>query len=968
MNRRYFIKMGSLAGAALPLGSWLKAGALNRTHGMAGSHGMNEVVDPDNLYELFAAPPSHYRPYVRWWWNGDRVTQQEVLRELDILQDAGIGGVEINPIKWNDNANPIDIPQLQWGTEPWLEVVETAVKGAKERGMVCDMIVGSGWPYGGEFVPMEERSQIIVLGTKNLDPHQNYSFTRKELEDSVTPPSNFKDKQSELFLLRLAPTQMDSFTAGTDLNVLEQIHVKTGDQPQVLYYLVKVTGFQSVIQGAWGAGGPVINHYQKEAVQHYLDHFGGILTSRLGSLNQYFRAFFTDSIELEGANWCADMFEQFQSRHHYDLKPYFPYILHKVGEMGNTVNEAYGSQFSPEVVEVLNQVRFDFETTRTELFQERFIGTFTAWCKAQGVQSRMQAYGMDCHPLEASMLLDIPECETWIWVPEVEEFDDKRSEFGGRNYTNVNKFISSAAHLNGKQLISCEEMTNTGQIFNTTLERIKVTGDQSNLSGVTHSILHGFNYSPIEAPFPGWIRYGTYFNERNTWWPYMRLWTDYKARLSYLFQQGDMQADIAVLHPLADLASKFGYQRDPFPKITYPTYVHYVWEAIHQNGNGCDYLSEHLIQQSTISNGQFHFHNRSYKALVLIEVESMDLATAKAIKRFADSGGKVIFIGKAPHLSPGLLDHQHLSHAVAHTMAPVVKRFGIVPAPGADALAWFKDIQQQYGLTPYVHMDVLAYHISQLHYKVGSSAVFFFVNYSAAKEHRFQAQFNVKGTPFVWDPETGKRFRLTPGSDGTLSIHLGPAATQLIIFEPDPASGASETPTKGISETAGPSDIPVYVSPPTSQPAQWVSPAGPWTVELAHVNGTSRTIQLTELTDLKSRPDTKDFAGTLLYQTASPISVKGSRVFLDLGHINDISVLEINGMPLGTHWYGRHLYDITPALRADAAPNYISIKVVTTLGAYTKSLTGNKAAQEWSDGKLFGPTGLVGPVKIFAES
>jgi hypothetical protein len=615
----------------------------------------------------------------------------------------------------------------------------------------------------------------------------------------------------------------------------------------------------------------------------------------------------------------------------------------------------------------LNQVRYDFEVTRTELFQERFIGTFTAWCRSHGVQSRMQAYGMDCHPLEASMLLDIPECETWIWVPEVEEFTEGPR---ARNYTNVNKFVSSAAHLRGKQLISCEEMTNTGQIFNTTLERIKVTGDQSNLSGVTHSILHGFNYSPIEAPFPGWIRYGTYFNERNTWWPFMRLWTDYKARISYLFQQGEMQADIAVLHPLADLASKFGYQRDPFPRVTYPPYVHYVWEAIHQNGHGCDYLSEHLIQQSNISQGQFHYNNRSYKALILIEVESMELATAKAIKRFADEGGKVIFIGKAPHISAGHIDHQHLSQEITKTIAPVVKRYGIVPAPGKDALAWFKDIQQTYKLTPYVRMDSIAFHVSQLYYKVGSRDVFYFVNYSAGKEHGFNARFNAKGVPYLWDAETGKRFKLTPSSDGTFPLHLGPAATQLIVFEEAGATQAGATQagtTPAGSNQDAANAVPAYIPPP-GQPEHWIALEGPWTLHLAHVNGTSRTIQLTELTDLKSRPDTKDFAGTILYQSVSPVNIKGSRIYLDLGHINDISELEINGMPLGTRWYGRHLYDITEALRHDGQPSYISIKVVTTLGAYTKTLTNNKAAQEWSDGKLFGPTGLVGPIKIFAAS
>ena len=102
-----------------------------------------------------------------------------------------------------------------------------------------------------------------------------------------------------------------------------------------------------------------------------------------------------------------------------------------------------------------------------------------------------------------------------------------------------------------------------GNIFQTTLEEVKVTGDRSNLSGVNHSVLHGFNYSPRQKDFFGWIQFGTYFNENNTWWPYVRPWMDYKARVSALLQNSVYQADIAILPPLEDLWSIHGMQRDP---------------------------------------------------------------------------------------------------------------------------------------------------------------------------------------------------------------------------------------------------------------------------------------------------------------------------------------------------------------------------------------------------------------------
>ena len=946
IERRQFIKITSLTTASLPFLSL-------RKKAMQQHNAANAFAENDAVYNMFINPKNYHRPFVRWWWNGDRVTKEEALRELDVMKDAGIGGVEINPIKWNENADGIGIPQLNWGSDEWLNVVEATVKGAKEKGIICDMIIGSGWPFGGEFVSRNEQSQIIMLGTKNLDGGKEYSFTQNELLESITPPSNYKNKLSELFMLRLATGEMNIFNEGINLNTQiknDSIKINVPEGNHVLYYLIKFTGYQSVIQGALGANGPVINHYDKTAVENYLNGFGNKLKGKLGPLDNYFRAFFTDSIELEGANWCGDMFDQFKQRRGYDVEPYFPFILHKVGEMGNSINELYGSKFSPELTAMLNRIHYDFEITRVELFNERFIKTFTTWCTSHGVKSRMQAYGMDCHPLESSMMIDIPECETWIWVPEIEEFtEDTSKNFGGRNYTMINKFVSSAAHLSGKQLISCEEMTNTENIFSTTLERVKITGDQSNLSGVTHSILHGFNYTPLEAPFPGWLRYGSFFNERNTWWPYFRLWSDYKSRMSSVFQNSVMQADIAVLQPLADLASKFGFQRDPFPRVAYPKYVHQVWEAIHQSGNGCDYVSEHILQQAIINKGQINFNARSYRALILIEVETMQPETAKAIKKFADAGGKIIFIGKAPHISSGLEGYQKKSDAIENISENILKHHphttGVVAAPEKDLLSWYQDIQKQFSLMPYVVINNPAYHVSQLYYKTDDKDIFYFTNYSAKNAHSFSANFNNKKTAWLWDAETGKRFLYPSTENGLLQISLGPSESKIIVFD-----------NNKDGEKYFPIDKNILKETVINTP---------WQLTLNHVNETSKKITLDTLTDLKQRNDLANFSGTIIYKTTIVVEDPDKKLYLDLGHINDVSELEINGQYLGAKWYGDHLYDISKAVQK--GENYISIKIVTTLGAYTKSLKNNKAAQEWSWGDLYGPTGLSAPVKLLSS-
>ncbi|AXC12542.1 glycoside hydrolase family 2, sugar binding [Acidisarcina polymorpha] len=947
--------MTSLSVGALPFVG------LQGYEGMSGLASRKSIKDV-SLYEIFREPANQYRPMVRWWWNGDRVVGEEILRELDVLQAAGIGGVEINLIRFPAEADPMNTKALTWMSDEWIQVLKVALKGTKERGMTCDMIVGSGWPYGGEFLSREDQTQMVALGTKNFTGPAQVRMTRAELLDGVNPAlvSPYKDSEKELFGLTLVPSPISTTADGIRLN--EQVRdeniefdVPAGDH--VLYFLVKLTGFMAVINGAPGATGPVLNHYSEQAVARYLDRLSTRLSAKIGPLGDHFRAFFTDSIELEGANWCDDMFAEFRKRRGYDLSPWLPFVLFKVGEMGNAVTEEYGAKFSAGFKAQTDLVRYDFETTKHELFQERFVGTFAEWCKRNGVKSRMQAYGMELDAITAGMMLDIPECETWIRSEKIEDFGtgDYRQ---GRSYTMINKFVSSAAHLSGKQLISCEEMTNTDDPFHASLERIKLAGDQSMLSGVTQSVLHGFNYSPADAPFPGWVRYGTYFSERNTWWPYFKLWVDYKSRLSALFQQSVMQADIAILPPFADLASKYGFQRDPFPKTVDPPYLYKLWEVVHQNGSGCDYLTEDIIHQSTVGRGRLLFRDRSYKAIFLPDVESLHLITAKQLKKFVESGGTLLCIGNLPRQASGLVNNASESLVVHEVFQSLRKsyplRTAVLHIDEQNLVNWYRDLQKNYALTPDVSIDRPTDFISQLHYVSGSRDVFFFSNYGPEETHTFEATVSLPGkTPWLWNPESGERAPYpTSGSKNVLSITLGPSESRLIVFEPSSIA----------ADTAASVEISDLLPAATAHPRYEQIIPGPWNLKLIHVNGTTQSRVVEALVDLSQQDDLKSFAGTMIYSNRFQFDHHHQRVIIDLGHLHSVSQLEINGRHLGTRWYGVHTYDVSNALTSGR--NEITIRVVSTLGDYMKFLLTNKTAQVWSRDTPLYPLGLTQSVRL----
>lgn len=907
------------------------------------------------LFKKFQNPSDEARPFVRWWWNGGKVVEKELIRELDILKEKGISGVEINTIGFPKGSEPMDYNALSWLGKEWLEALNITLIEAKKREITCDIIVGSGWPFGGEFLKENEYAQILTITTKKLKGAGKISIAKQDLIKELNFLKKRKAGKSELFGLRLSPAYLNTFNAGIDLSSQignDEIIIDVPAGEHVLFAMVKVTGYIPVTLGAPGASGPVLNHYDKATVNRYLNRMSDAINTSIGNMGDHFRSVFVDSMELRGSNWCNDMLEQFEQRRKYSLIPYLPFILFKISQkLTHAGAQVLDSDLtlSSQLQDEINRVRYDFETTRLELFNERFLQTFLEWCKKNNVKSRVQAYGREYYSLESTMQVDIPECETWIRDDVGKDMPENTFKTG-RAYRPVNKFVSSAARLTGKRIISCEEITNTDLVFNETLERIKIVGDQSNLSGVTHSILHGFNYSPPEIPFPGWVRYGTFFSEQNTWWPYLKTWIDYKARLSAVFQNSEMQSNIAIMFPFSDMLSEVGQQYQQVPQMVYPSYANNLWEAIHQNGSGCDYINEGILEKCSLSNGSLHYGTRSYKTLLMVEMESIASETTSLLKKFLIAGGQVIFIGKEPTKSVGKQNAKERDLKIRTEIQSLKKDFSsnisLYPAPKEKIIDWYAKFQLKYKITPFVKIDKPVSYVSQVHYKTDREDIFFFSNYHLEREHQFTATFNVDNkTAWLWNTETGEKY-LYPYQERTnvLEINLGPSQSMLLVFT---------------NEAKGE----LYQLPKMAN-AQPYTIGDSWSVLLKKVYEQPFKTEFNKLIDFKDDPKLQSFAGTVFYEKELNIDNPKRYNSISLGKVFGISELELNGQPLGFKWYGKHHYDLKGALKS--GKNKIKIKVTTTLGNYVKSLKDNAVAKQWTEVKsqpLYS-SGLIGPVTL----
>ncbi len=890
----------------------------------------------------------------------------ELVRELRIMKEAGIGGVEINPISFPGTTDTLNVKSLKWLSDEWIDALKVVFDEAERLGMYCDLIIGSGWPFGAETLPREERASVMLTLAKKVTGGERLEMSEFDIFKAVDPGVTLVNprRTPHLETVFLAPDPINDLSETVDVSDKIVDGVLSVDVPKgnwQLYAMVRFESFASVINGAPGAAGSILNHMDATAVRHYLDNMADAIEAKLGPLSNYLRAFFVDSMELEGCNWTSDFAEEFKARRGYDLMPWLPFTMFEVGRLGDVKNFEYGSKKGEKFQEEVNRVRFDFELTKAELLHERYTQTFLQWCKEKGVKSRAQAYGRGFFIEESSLGYDIPEGESWTtnWLKHKlgEEMGDEDYR-RGRGYTMINKYVSSAAHLTGNRMVSAEEMTNTYKVFTTSLEFLKVGSDMSAFSGVTHSVWHGFNYSPKEAVFPGWVQYGTFHNERNTWWPYVKNLNDYRARLASQLQNADMYTDIAILPANYDMWTEMGVQTEPFPvKLNIP-YTSLIWEAIHKNGGGADYVSENILHDAVVKDGKICYGPKSYGTLFLVEVSGTTPDTMENLEEFVLGGGRVVCVGKYPEKSLGYYEYSARDAAIrasVERLKAYADNFILLEKP-ADGkyLEWYKDIMEEYSLPHSITVSNPDRFVQINRYVTDDGSNFFLLVNASMVEAKdvslvFPSEITKGKNAWVYDPASGKRFKLQIDSDGSANLRMGPSETCLIQF--NKSSGKA----------------PVWAPVPTSgSDEQTVE--GKWALTLHHPQLDSTwTAELDSLQDFKDMKDSSfiNFMGDVKYSMTVTLDGKQLPKYINLGKVADICELTVNGKNLGTSWFGDRVFDISSAVKE--GDNVIEWKGTTLMGNYIQTLKDNKAAQRFVIRRKqpYVSAGLIGPVRLY---
>jgi hypothetical protein len=476
-------------------------------------------------------------------------------------------------------------------------------------------------------------------------------------------------------------------------------------------------------------------------------------------------------------------------------------------------------------------------------------------------------------------------------------------------------------------------MTNTSGVFKASLKYIKQATDVNLATGINHQVLHGFNYSPPEAEFPGWIRYGCYFNENNPWWQYMPAWSIYTTRLSQIFQDSQPVSQVAIMGPTLDIWSNHGLDRNPFNLE--PWYLHAFWQALNHVGFSNDFVNAQLVSNATLQNGKIIIGSMQYDALLICDVKTMETKTAERIADLTTQGAKIIMIGQKPTRSASMIGALKNNGIVSKAIQRAMNS-GLLTAPSpGDSLKkspdllmeWAQQLMKNSGLTPNIEVLSPNPQLFIQHHKSDKTDILFLSNSSDENSFSSSISLHSKTSHAVqWDPESGIRTKLPLNSRGFLDIELQPLGSMLIVFDADERFDQSAIADQPESDTTYEID-------------------SNWKLTLTPVRGEQSTLTLNALQPLQEIDKISDFGGSITYKCTFELETNDySELLLD--KVYDTAEVFLNGHKLGLSWYGNNSFELNDKLRN--GKNSLEIKVTTLLANYMASLEDNPVARHWT--------------------
>jgi hypothetical protein len=911
--------------------------------------------DLKELKEGFQHPPVRAYPKTYWWWLNGNVDTVRIREEMQAMKAAGLSGFDIFEIgvPANDTVVRSGPPFL---SDESLEAIRVALSLAKELGMTAGLNMASSWNAGGTWTTPEHAAKSIYFSVTPASPAKMIKLKFPEIKNTDNRgQQNFIQFQpdgrpayyEEIVVLAIPSLKTGPLDTSDILNVTGYFNPETEildwnhqGNYDIYRYICSNSGERLKLPSKHSAG-PIIDHFDARATEAHFQYVINKLKTILGEnfRNSALKSLYLASYEATGFTWTPTLPTEYLRLNGYEIYKFIPALFDP-------------ESFTPEVIANFKK---DFQRTLSELMINNFYKTARRISNEHGLMINSESGGpgfplhnVPVEPLRSLGVMDLPRGEFWI--------NHNRLNADGIDILRVVKEVSAASHIYGRGIVEEESFTSFQHWQEGPFE-MKPAGDRAFCEGMNKVVIHGFSHNPTGAGYPGIVySAGTHFNDKRVWWPKVKPFTDYLARISHILQEGRFIADVLY------------YYGDAIPNYTG-----------HKNsrfsvGPGYDYevVNTEILLQTTVEDGQIILPGGARFKVLCIEPEQeihpqvfqkiRDLAGQGALI-LAEKPQRVARRRNLPDLNYTANDIDQLWDDWSDRDLKVLPKGKI--GSGILPLQMFKRLEIP---ADFSFEDAALFFLDYIHYQKDQTD-FYLIRNSTDQWISRNCHFRQTGkVPEIWNPIDGT---IAPvpvyrgeGKQTVIPLTLPPYGSLLIVFSPGNAvpvysrvSDGSLFPplldyrmdglyfrTEGKYILIRDDRQEVFSNYLKRQVL-----SGAWEVLFPEEGKTPKRVIFPRLVSWTESDDAgiKYFSGTATYIKTFQYDIhssqlKNQKIFLDLGDLSNVAEVWLNDQPLGIVWAKPYQFEVTRIIRP--GDNTLKVEVANTWSNRLKgdALTGGK--------------------------
>ncbi len=551
--------------------------------------------------EAFVNPPAEFRGAPFWAWNG-KLNREELLRQIHILKDMGMGGFFMH-----SRAGL----QTEYLGDEWMELIRICSEEAEKLGMKAYLYDEDRWPSGtaGGLVTQNPRFREKYIQAQRIE-RENFSLL------------DFGQEYLAAFAVKLIESEGEQVLA-------DYFSVLYADQIPDGYAALVFTVQERPKEGFFN-GATDVDRLNREATDEFIRITHEKYKSAVGDLfgkeilgifeDEPHRGFLFGGSDFDRMPYTYTLFETFEQYAGYDLRSRLPELYY----------QRSGESF--------NKVAYDYIDVLDRMFINNFAKPYSEWCRKNNLILTGHIWQENNLVSQTRLSGSVQRYYEYMDYPGVDVLNNELDKLW------IVKQCYSVAKQLEKPFVLSELYGCSG--WQTRFEDYKRIGDWQAVLGVNLRCHHLSWYTmegEAKRDYPASIFY------QSAWFDNYKYVEDYFSRFNYVLSAGQALTEVAVINPIesawgmvrAGCFYKYNALYPDLQKLN-RDYAE-TFHALTDCGVDFDYVDEEILSRyGKVSGNRLKVGAAAYSTVIVSGLVTIRKSTLDFLNQLAEAGGKVI--------------------------------------------------------------------------------------------------------------------------------------------------------------------------------------------------------------------------------------------------------------------------------------------------------------------------------------